>query len=76
MRNLLHTLGKIIFVFFLNLELEFSQSIIDLSEEVNAITNVLEVLINIGKMTILLNEFFNISDWLGKIGNGLAEPFL
>jgi hypothetical protein len=76
LRYLLNALGKVIFVFFLNLELEFSHSIVDLPEEVNAITDVLEILINIGKMSILLNELFNISDWLGQIGDGLAEPFL
>lgn len=76
LRNLLHTFSKVISIFFLNLELEFSQCIIDLTEEVNTVTDVLEVLINICKMSILLNEFFNISDWLWKIGDGLSEPFL
>ena len=64
LRNLLHTLSKTISIFFLNLELEFSQSIIDLTEKINPITDVLEILIYIGKMSILLNEFFYISDWL------------
>jgi hypothetical protein len=67
LRDLLHTLGKVIFVFFLNLELEFGQSIVDLTEEVHAITHVLEVLIHIGKMSILLNEFLYISDRLGEV---------
>ena len=67
LRNLLHTLGKVILIFFLNLELELSQRIIDLPVEVNTIADILEVFINIDKMTILLNELFYIGDRLAKV---------
>jgi hypothetical protein len=67
LRNLLDTLGKVILIFFLNLELELSQRIIDLPVEVNTIADILEVFINIDKMTILLNELFYIGDRLAKV---------
>ena len=76
LRNLLDTLGKVILIFFLNLELEFSECVIDLSVEVNAVADILEVLIDIDKVTILFDELFNISDRLAQVGNGLPEPFL
>lgn len=67
LRNLLDTLGKVILIFFLNLELELSQRIIDLSVEINTVAEILEVFINIDKMTILFNELFYIGDRLAKV---------
>ena len=67
LRNLLDTLGKVILIFFLNLELELSQRIIDLPVEVNTVADILEVFIDIDKMTILFNELFYIGDRLAKV---------
>jgi hypothetical protein len=64
---LLNALSEIVLVLFLDLELELSKSIVYLTIEIYSITDVLEVLIDKSKMSILFNELFNISDWLREI---------
>ena len=45
-RDLLDTLCEVVLVFFLNLELEFCQGVVELAEKVYFITELLEVLIH------------------------------
>jgi hypothetical protein len=47
--------------------LELSQSIVDLSIEVDLITNVLEMLVNEIEVPSLLNELINVFDLLREV---------
>lgn len=71
-----NTLIEVVFVFLLDLKLELGQGIIDLAIEIDHVTHVLEVLVNVIKVTGLLHELVNIFDLLRQVGNALAKPLL
>jgi hypothetical protein len=61
------TLIEVVLVLLLDLELELSQSIVDLPVEVDLITNVLEMLVNVIEVPSLLNELVNVFDLLREV---------
>ena len=65
--DLNNTLIEVVLVLLLDLELELSQSIVDLSIEVDLITNVLEMLVNVIEVPSLLNELINVFDLLREV---------
>lgn len=72
----LNSLGKVVSVLFLDLEYEFSESIVNLAVQVHAITHVLEIVIHKVEVAFLLHEFLHVRNGAGKVREGLAQPFL
>lgn len=62
--DLLYALSKVVLVLLLDLELELSKEVIDLTVEVNLVPHVLEVLIGLDKVAVLLDELFHIGHGL------------
>jgi len=73
---LLDALSEVVLVLLLDLELELSESVVYLAEQVNSISNVLEVFIRINQMTVLFNELLNIANGLGEVREGFSKPLL
>ncbi len=74
--NLLDALSEVVLVLLLDLELELSESVVYLAEQVNSISNVLEVFIRINQMTVLFNELLNIANGLREVREGFSKPLL
>jgi len=73
---LLYTLSKVVSVFLLHLELEFSKGVVDLPKEIHAVSHILEVLVGVEQVPVLLNELLNIHYRLGKVLKSFFKPLL
>jgi len=65
--DLLHALREVVLVLLLDLQGKLGKGVVDLAKEVNAITNVLEVVVSVNQVTVLFNEFFNVSNGLREV---------
>lgn len=71
-----NALIEVVLVLFLDLELELGKSVVDLAIEIDHVTHILELLINVVEMAGLLYELVHIFDLLRQVRNALAQPLL
>jgi hypothetical protein len=64
LRDLHDALVEVVLVFLLDLELEFGESVVDLAIEVDHVTDILEVFIDVVEVSSLLNVLLYIFDLL------------
>ena len=74
--DLENTFVEVVLVLFLDLELELSESIVNLSIQIDHVTDILELFINVVEMAGLLYELVDVFDLLRQIRNALAQPLL
>lgn len=70
------TLIEVIFILLFDLELKLSECIVYLTVEIDHVTHVLELFINVVKVAGLFHEFVHIFDLLGQVRDALPQPLL
>lgn len=70
------TLIEVIFVLLLDLELKLSECIVYLTVQIDHVTHVLELFINIVEVAGLFHELVHIFDLLGQVRDALPQPLL
>ena len=70
------TLIEVIFVLLLDLELKLSKCIVYLTVQIDHVTHILELLIDIVEVAGLLDELVHIFDLLGQVRDALPQPLL
>jgi hypothetical protein len=74
--DLYDTLIEVIFVLLFDLELKLSECIVYLAVQIDHVTHILELLINIVEVAGLFDELVHIFDLLGQVRDALPQPLL